>query len=66
MSVFTRIMLRYLAAALVARGFLGADDAASITDDPDIAMAIEVGLGTAIAGITEGWHMLARKFGWEH
>ena len=60
-AVFTRIVLRYLAAALVARGFLGADDASAIAADPDIAMAIEVGLGAAIAAVAEGWHWLTLK-----
>lgn len=65
-SVFIRIVLRYVAAALVARGLFGADDAATFTADPDIQMLIETGFGAAIAGAVEGWHLLARKFGWEH
>lgn len=65
-ALFARIALRYLAGFLIARGLLGADDAATFTNDPDIQMAIEVGLGAAIASATETWHWLARKFGWEH
>jgi hypothetical protein len=59
--IFVRIFLRYLAAVLVARGLLGADDAAAIAGDPDIAMMIEVGVGAAIAGITEAWHWFTLK-----
>ncbi|RVD58587.1 hypothetical protein EN828_20450 [Mesorhizobium sp. M2D.F.Ca.ET.185.01.1.1] len=65
-AVIIRIALRYLAAALVARGLFGADDASAFSSDPDIQMAIEAGIGFAIAGATEWWHCLARKFGWEH
>lgn len=65
-AVIIRIGLRYIAGVLVARGLFGADDAASITSDPDIQMALETGLGLAIAAVTEWWHVLARRLGWEH
>lgn len=64
--VLIRIALRYGAGILVARGLMGADDAAAISTDPDVAMAIEVGVGTVIAGVTEAWHWAAQKFGWSH
>jgi hypothetical protein len=63
MSIFIRIALRYGAAVLVTRGLLGSDDAAAISTDPDIAMAIEVGAGTVIAGATEIWHWVSAKLG---
>jgi hypothetical protein len=63
MSIFIRIALRYGAAVLVTRGLLGADDAAALSTDPDIAMAIEVGVGAAIAGGTELWHWVSAKLG---
>ena len=65
-AVFIRIALRYGAGVLVARGLLGADDASAFSADPDIQMALETGLGLAIAATTEWWHVLARRFGWEH
>lgn len=65
-AVIIRIALRYGAGVLVARGLLGADDASSFSTDPDIAAALEAGAGFVIAGITEGWHYLARRFGWGH
>lgn len=65
-SVIIRILLRYGAGILVTRGLLGSDDAAAFSSDPDIQMALETGLGLAIASGTEAWHYLARKFGWEH
>lgn len=65
-AVLIRIVLRYGAGILVTRGLMGADDAASLSTDPDVAMAIEVGIGAVIAGATEVWHLAARRFGWEH
>jgi hypothetical protein len=64
--VLIRIALRYGAAVLVTRGLLGADDAAAISADPDIAMVVEVGIGAVIAGATEAWHWAAQKFNWSH
>ncbi|MGT2468614.1 hypothetical protein ACVOMV_33375 [Mesorhizobium atlanticum] len=65
-AVLIRIALRYGAGVLVARGLLGADDASAFSADPDIQMALETGLGLAIASAAEWWHLLARRFGWEH
>lgn len=63
LPVLIRIGLRYGAATLVARGLLGADDAAAISSDPDIAMAIEIGIGGAIGIGTEVWHYIVTKAG---
>ena len=65
-AVIIRIALRYVAGVLVARGLLGADDASTFSADPDIQMALETGFGLAVAAVAEWWHLLARRFGWEH
>ena len=65
-AVLIRIGLRYGAGVLVARGLLGADDAAAFSSDPDIQAGLEVAAGLTIASATETWHWLSRKFGWEH
>ena len=65
-AVFIRIGLRYGAGVLVARGLLGADDAAAFSSDPDIKAGLEVAAGLAIASVTEAWHWLSRKFAWTH
>ena len=62
-AALVRIALRYLAAALVARGLIGSDDASMLTGDPDVQMMIETGIGLAIAGGTELWHWIEAKFG---
>lgn len=64
-AVIMRIALRYGAAVLVARGLLGAGDAAALSGDPDIQMALEAGIGLAISLGTEAWYVLARKFHWQ-
>ena len=63
-AVVTRILLRYISGALVVRGLLGADDGSMFANDPDVAMALETGLGLAVGAATEGWYYLARKWGW--
>jgi len=63
-AIIVRIALRYAAGALVARGLLGADDATGLTTDPDVAMALQTGIGLALGAASEGWYYLARKFGW--
>lgn len=65
-AVIIRIVLRYGAGFLVARGLLGADDASAISTDPDVQMAIEAGTGLVLGGISETWLWLAHKFGWSH
>lgn len=63
-GVIIRILLRYAAATLVARGLLTPDDGSVFAADPDLAMMIETGLGFAMGAAAEGWYYLARRFGW--
>ena len=63
-AVIIRIVLRYGAGILVARGLLGAGDAAALSADPEVQIALEAGVGLAISAATEGWYMLAHKFRW--
>lgn len=63
-SLIIRIALRYGAGILVARGLLGADDAASFSSDPDVQMMLETGAGLVIGAAVEGWHYIARRLGW--
>lgn len=64
-GVIIRIALRYGAGVLVARGLLGADDAASFSTDPELQQLLEAGAGVAIGAVAEGWYWLAHKFGWQ-
>jgi hypothetical protein len=59
-AVIARIACRYIAGALIAKGFLDAGTGDTLASDPDILMMVGMGLGLA----TEGAYALARKFGW--
>lgn len=63
-SVIVRILLRYIAAALVAKGVFTSADAGALTSDPDVLNILEVGAGLAIGAVTEWWYWIARRFGW--
>jgi hypothetical protein len=63
MTVFIRIALRYLAAALVARGLIDPGTGDLLSTDPDIAQAAFIVAGAASAIAAEGWYWLAKRFG---
>lgn len=63
-GVVSRILLRYLAAALVARGLVSADLGAQLVGDADILTIVATAVGTAVAIAVEGWYWLARRMGW--
>ena len=63
-AVVTRILLRYAAGALVAKGLLAPDLGNQIAVDPDVISAVEIGVGAALMAVSEGWYYLARRFGW--
>lgn len=64
MGVFARILLRYVSGYLVLKGFFSAEMSGQLQADADIINWLEIGLGAAAAGISEGWYWLAKKFGW--
>lgn len=64
-SVIIRIALRYIAAALVAKGVFEPSVGAQIAGDVDLQNLFEIAAGGVFAGLAEGWYWLARKFGWE-
>ncbi len=64
LPVVSRIVLRYAAGALVAKGLLPDDIGRGLAVDVDVLNLIEIGLGFALAAVSEGWYFLARRFGW--
>lgn len=60
----TRIILRYIAMFLVAKGIFSDDIGQDIANDEQIFAVAEVVVGAAIAAATEGYYALARKLGW--
>lgn len=63
-SVIIRILLRYGAGFLAAKGVLSAEDGAGFAADPDLQMLLETGAALAIGSAVEGWYWLAHKMGW--
>ncbi|TRL39821.1 hypothetical protein [Rhizobium straminoryzae] len=63
-AVFARILLRYAAGALVARGLLDIDTAAGISTDQDLAAVAQIAIGAGMGAATEIYYALARRFGW--
>lgn len=61
LAPFIRIFLRYLSAVLVSKGILDHDTGNALIADPQIASAIEITIGVAIASLTEAWHALTLK-----
>jgi hypothetical protein len=59
-AVIARIACRYIAGALIAKGFLDAGTGDTLATDPDVLMLVGLGIGLA----TEGAYAVARKLGW--
>lgn len=55
-----RIVLRYVAAIMVAYGYLTPEAGAQVSLDPDLAVIIGALLGLAV----EGCYALAHRWGW--
>lgn len=64
MGAIVRILLRYVAGALIAKGWLSPDLGNTIVADPEIEMAVQIGLGLVIGAATEAAYALAKRFGW--
>lgn len=63
MAPFVRIGLRWLGGMLVAKGWLGTGDQ-SLFADPDMVQAACWALAALCAIVSEGWYVLARRWGW--
>ena len=61
---FTRIALRYIAGILLARGFIGSEDASFLTGNPDVQMIVEALIGVGAGLVSEGWYWAAKRYGW--
>lgn len=63
MGPLVRIGLRYASGALVAKGFLAAEDA-TLLHDPELEATITMAIGATISVATEYYYYLAKRFGW--
>lgn len=64
MDVLIRIILRYFAMFLVAKGFFSPELGDLFASDPDILMVTQIVGGLAAGFIAEGWYLVARRMGW--
>ena len=60
MAPLIRILLRYVAMALVTRGLISDEAGATLATDPDVQLVV----GALIGFATEAWYVLARRLGW--
>lgn len=65
MSTLVRILLRYIAGALILKGLLPADLGNELANDPEVISALELVIGAGIAAVVEGWYWLAKRMGWK-
>ena len=63
-TVFIRILLRYIAAFLIAKGALSPDMGDILASDPDLAVGAQVAAGAMVGAVAEFWYFLANRFGW--
>lgn len=60
-----RIIVRYVAGALVAKGLIDASTGKGIAADADLVWLVDAGLGFGIGAAMEGWYWLAKRYGWK-
>jgi hypothetical protein len=63
-GVIARLILRYIAGALIARGLLAPADGDWINGDPDLEELVTAGVGFVLMIGTEWFYRLAKKYGW--
>lgn len=64
MGVMIRILLRYAAAALVAKGLLSPGLGDMLSVDPDISAVVEILVGGMAAIVAELSYAVAKRLGW--
>jgi|UniRef100_A0A6H1ZBZ8 hypothetical protein len=64
MSVWIRIALYIAAGWLYGSGYIGDEVKAMLTDDPQVAMALEALVAGIIAGVPVLWWKIAKRMGW--
>ncbi len=75
MFVIARLVLRYIAGALIAKGLLDATTAVELAQDPDLidllatalaslVTSVPLWIGTLAGIATEWWYKAAKRLGW--
>lgn len=63
-GLIARILLRYVAGMLVAKGVFAPGDADFIFGDPELAGVVEMAIGGLIVLAVEGAYLAAKRLGW--
>lgn len=64
MEVFIRLLMRYIAGSLLAKGLIDAAMAHQLATDQEVIAALQIIIAFAFGAVAEGWYYLAKKFGW--
>lgn len=72
-SAIVRIIMRYAAGALIAKGMVDADLGRMLATDKDVFtlltplvdVAVATLPGMIVGAASEGWYWMAKKFGWK-
>lgn len=64
MAPIIRIFLRYATFPLIYYGLINENEAMDLIHDPEIAQWVSLCLGIVAPIISEGWFIMAKKFGW--
>lgn len=60
----SRIAARYIAGALIAKGFVDVTTGTALATDADFIAIAQVVIGFVVGGLTEAFYWMARKMGW--
>lgn len=63
-AVLVRILLRYGAGLLVAKGILAPEVGADLATDPDVLQVAQIGAGLIAGAMAEMWFFFAKRLGW--
>lgn len=64
LAPLARVILRYVAGALLGAGVSVGAAGYVLADDPDLVMLVSIGLSFLIGAASEGFYYLAKKYGW--
>lgn len=64
MIVYIRILIHVLAGWLLASGYINDEIKAMLTDDPQVALAVQAVLAAMVHGAGVLWWRLSKRMGW--
>lgn len=64
MTVHARILLFILAGYLAGSGWISEEIKDMLTNDPEVAMAVQAALAVLVTGAGYAWRWIAKRLGW--